>query len=245
MPQIKKIAVSLFVCFAAISSSCALAESNASVKPTITSANPEFVYKYLLGEIAGQRGDVVLASQLFLDLAKQTRDPRLAERAARTAAYARQPGLALQASNLWAELDPNSLEAQQAASQLLIASGNLKEAKPHIKMLLVKEATRANGFLYLNNLLEAQKDKKEVLEAVKEFAAPYPKLPEAHFAIAQAAWLAENPDVTKSELAIADNLRPGWEASAQLQGQILLKDSPDKALSFFKGFLVFLKKWFV
>ena len=237
MPQIKKIAVSLFVCFAAISSSYALAESNASVKPTITSANPEFVYKYLLGEIAGQRGDVVLASQLFLDLAKQTRDPRLAERAARTAAYARQPGLALQASNLWAELDPNSLEAQQAASQLLIASGNLKEAKPHIKMLLVKEETRANGFLYLNNLLEAQKDKKEVLEAVKEFAAPYPKLPEAHFAIAQAAWLAQNPDVTKSELAIADNLRPSWEASAQLQGQILLKDSPDKALSFFKGFL--------
>ena len=216
----------------------ALAANNASVKPSITTANPEFVYKYLLGEIAGQRGDVVLASQLFLDLAKQTRDARLAERAARTAAYARQPGLALQASKLWAELDPSSTEAQQASSQLLVASGNLKEAKPHIKQLLAKEDTRANGFLYLNSLLENQKDKKEVLEAVKEFAAPYPKLPEAHFAIAQAAWLADKIDVAKSELATADKLRPGWEAGAQLQGQILLKDSPEKALGFFKDFLV-------
>ena len=237
MPQIKKIALSLLVCFAAMGSN-ALAANNASVKPSITTANPEFVYKYLLGEIAGQRGDVVLASQLFLDLAKQTRDARLAERAARTAAYARQPGLALQASKLWAELDPSSTEAQQASSQLLVASGNLKEAKPHIKQLLAKEDTRANGFLYLNSLLENQKDKKEVLEAVKEFAAPYPKLPEARFAIAQAAWLADKIDVAKSELATADKLRPGWEAGAQLQGQILLKDSPEKALGFFKDFLV-------
>ncbi|MFM9835896.1 MAG: tetratricopeptide repeat protein [Methylophilaceae bacterium] len=237
MLEFKKITLSLLVCFASMASNGALADSNASVKPTITTANGEFVYKYLLGEIAGQRGDVVLASQLFLDLAKQTRDPRLAERAARTAAYARQPGLALQASKLWADLDPDSLEAQQASSQLLVASGNLKEAKPHIKQLLLKEETRANGFLYLNNLLESQKDKNEVLDAIKEFAAPYPKLPEAHFAVAQAAWMADKPDTAKSELLAADKLRPAWEPSAQLQAQMLLKESPGKALDFFKNFL--------
>ncbi len=237
MPQLKKIAASLLICFASVTSIGALAASNASVKPTITTANAEFVYKYLLAEIAGQRGDIVLASRLFLDLAVQTRDARLAERAARTAAYARQPGLALQAASLWADLDPDSLEAQQASSQLLVASGNLKEAKPHIKQLLAKEETRANGFLYLNALLEGQKDKNEVFQAVKEFAAPYPKLAEAHFAIAQAAWLAEQQDVAISELAAADKLRPGWEVSAQMQGQMLLKESPDKALDFYKNFL--------
>jgi predicted Zn-dependent protease len=161
----------------------------------------------------------------------------LAERAARTAAFARQPGLALQASKLWAELDPESLEAQQASSQLLVASGNLKEAKPHIKQLLAKEETRANGFLYLNSLLESQKDKNEVLEAIQEFAAPYPKLPEAHFAVAQAAWIADKLDLAKSELVIADKLHPGWEPSAQMQAQLLLKESPSKALDFFKNFL--------
>ena len=149
MPQLKKIVIAL----ALLSNSLtALADANNTAttnKAAITTPTPEFVYKYLLGEVAGQRGDVVLASQLFLDLAKQTRDARLAERAARSAAFAQQPGIALQAATLWAELDPSSIEARQASSQLLIASGNLKQAKPHIEKLLSKEDTRANGFLYL------------------------------------------------------------------------------------------------
>jgi tetratricopeptide (TPR) repeat protein len=235
MPKIKQVVLSLVICFA--SSSMAYAESSSAVKPKITEANAEFVYKYLLGEIAGQRGELSLASQLFLDLAKQTRDPRLAERAAKVAAYANQPALALHASTLWTELDPNSIEAQQAASQLLVASGNLKEAKPQIKKLLAKEDTRANGFLYLNTLLSKQKDKQEVLEVVQELAKPYPKLPEAHFAIAQAAFFADKPDIAKAALETADKHRPGWETGAQMQAQILFKESPDKALDFYKTFL--------
>ena len=234
MPQIKKITAILLLAFAGASTN-ALADSKTA--PTITSANVEFVYKYLLGEIAGQRGETTLASQLFLDLARQTQDPRLAERAARSAAFANQPGLALQAATLWADLDPNSLEAQQASSQLLVASGNLKEAKPHIQKLLAKEETRANGFLYLNSLLANQKDKNEVLAAISEFAAPYPKLPEAHLAIAQAAFIADKPDVTKKALATATKLRPDWELGAQMQGQMLLKESPEKAINFYQGFL--------
>jgi tetratricopeptide (TPR) repeat protein len=138
---------------------------------------------------------------------------------------------------LWADLDPTSLEAQQASSQLLVASGNLKQAKPHIQTLLAKEETRANGFLYLNSLLANQKDKNEVLSTITEFAAPYPKLPEAHFAIAQAAWFADRSELAKNELAAADKLRPGWEVSAQMQGQLLLKESPEKAITFYQDYL--------
>jgi len=235
MPKLKKLALSLMLCFA--SGGVALAETAPAVTPKIKEANAEFVYKYLLGEIAGQRGELTLAGQLFLDLAKQTRDARLAERAARVGAYANQPGLALQATRLWTELDPNSTEAQQAASQLLVASGNLKEAKPQIKKLLEKQDTRANGFMYLNTLLANQKDKNEVLAAVQDLAKPYPTLAEAHFAIAQAAFVADKQDLAKAELALADKHRPGWEPSAQMHGQILFKESPDKALAFYKDFL--------
>ena len=236
MPKLKKVVLALALLSSSLS---VLADTKiaATTIPTITTATPEFVYKYLLGEVAGQRGDVVLASQLFLDLAKQTRDARLAERAARSAAFASQPGIALQAATLWAELDPNSVEAQQASSQMLIASGNLKQAKPHIEKLLAKEDTRANGFLYLPSLLATQKDKAEVLNAVKEFAKPYPKLPEAHFAIAQAAWAADKVDEAKKSLEAANKLRPGWEVAAQMQGQMLLKESPEKAIAYYQDFL--------
>ena len=236
MPKLKKLVIAL----ALLSSSLTvLADTNVAptITPAITSATPEFIYKYLLGEVAEQRGDVVLASQLFFDLAKQTRDPRLAERAARSAAFAQQPGIALQAATLWVELDPNSVEAQQASSQMLVASGNLKQAKPHIEKLLAKEDTRANGFLYLPTLLANQKDKVEVLNSVTEFAKPYPKLPEAHFAVAQAAWAADKPDVAKKSLEAANKLRPGWELAAQMQAQMLLKESPDKAINYYKDFL--------
>jgi tetratricopeptide (TPR) repeat protein len=237
MHTFKKITAALLIGFASFSTLNAQAATANKTAPTITSANAEFVYKYLLGEVALQRGESTLASQLFFDLAKQTRDARLAERAVRAAVFANQPGIALQASTLWAELDPSSQEAQQASSQLLIASGNIKDAKPYMQKLLAQEDKRANGFLYLNALLANQKDKKEVFNAISELAAPYPKLPEAHFSVAQAALIADKTDVAKKELEAANKLRPGWEPVAQMQGQMLLKESPDKAIAYFQGYL--------
>jgi tetratricopeptide (TPR) repeat protein len=237
MHTFKKITAALLIGFASLTTLSANAATASSTAPTITSANAEFVYKYLLGEVALQRGESTLASQLFFDLAKQTRDARLAERAVRAAVFANQPGIALQASTLWAELDPSSQEAQQASSQLLVASGNLKDAKPYMQKLLAQEDKRANGFLYLNALLANQKDKKEVLNAISELAAPYPKLPEAHFSVAQAALIADRTDVAKKELDATNKLRLGWEPVAQMQGQLLLKESPDKAIAYFQGYL--------
>jgi tetratricopeptide (TPR) repeat protein len=225
----------LVVILSVVGINSAIAES--SVEPTITTANAEFVYKYLLGEIAGQRGDLSLASQLFLDLAKQTRDPRLAERAARSAAYARQQRLALDAAVLWAELDPDSLEAQQASSQMLISTGDVQSAIPYIKKLLAKDKMRAEGFLTINDLLALQEDKKAMYEIVKELAQPYPQSAEAHFALARAAWLAEDKNAAKKALLNASEIRPDWEPSAQMQGQILASESPDEAVNFYKSFL--------
>ncbi|MEO8417698.1 MAG: tetratricopeptide repeat protein [Methylophilaceae bacterium] len=212
---------------------------NASAKPKAlqTELTAEFVYKYLIGEVAGQRGDLGLASNLFLDLAKSSRDPRLAERAAKAAAYGNKPKTAIQAANLWAELDPNSVEAQQVSTQMLLSTGNLTEAKPYLQKLLAKQETRANGFLYLNSLFARQPDKNAVLSLVQELTKPYPDLPEAHFTIAHAAWSAGKNDLALSELNTADKLRPGWEIGAILQGQVLFGQSPDAALVFYRNFL--------
>jgi tetratricopeptide (TPR) repeat protein len=234
MPKLKK---TLLILIGMTAATMAQAQTSAQLTPKITEANAEFVYKYLLGEIAGQRGELLLASQLFLDLAQQTRDARLAERSAKAAAFANQPAIALRASTLWSELDPDSVEAQKAASQLLIASGDLDKAKPQLQKLLANETNRANGFLYLNTLLSRQFDKKRVLSLVQELAKPYPKLAEAHFAIAQAAYISENSELATQELAIADKFKPGWEVSAQMQGQMLFKESPDKSLAFYNAFL--------
>lgn len=215
----------------------AQAEDQAVVAAAEQELSGEFVYKYLMGEFAGQRGDVGLASSVFLDLAKSSRDPRLAERAAKAAVYAQQPRLALEAVSLWAELDPDSIEAQQASTQLLVGSGNLAEAKPHLQKLLTKQDTRSNGFLYLNSLFSKHPDKQQVLQLVQELAAPYPDLPEAHFTIAHAAWRAGNDALAIRELQKADELKPGWEISTLLRGEILFAKSPTETLAFYRDFL--------
>lgn len=210
---------------------------SASGTPTITTPTAEFVYKYLLGEVAAQRGEFVLAGQLFLDLAKQTRDPLLAERATQAATIARTPQLALPSAELWSELAPDSIPAAQTASQLLIANGNLEKAIPQIQKVLANENIRANAFMELNSLMVRITDKTSVLKTIQQLAKPYPKLAEAHFAISQAAYFAHDESLMKAELKQASKLRPGWEPPAQIYGQMLMEKDVQKGLAFYRDFL--------
>ena len=235
--QTPKLAVASVIFLLAWSNAVLAENDPAKPKALQTELTSDFVFKYLAGEIAGQRGDLGLASNLFLSLAKSSRDPRMAERAAKVAAYGNKTKIAVQAANLWAELDPASVEAQQATTEMLLSTGNLADAKPHLKKLLAKEETRANGFLYLNNLFARQADKKAVLKLTQELAKPYPNLPEAHFTVAHAAWAAGNYKLAISEVNIADKLRPGWELNAILQGQVMFSQSPDTAVDFYRNFL--------
>ncbi|MCJ7838456.1 MAG: hypothetical protein MUP61_04475, partial [Burkholderiales bacterium] len=89
------------------------------------------LYEYLLAEIAGQRGAVGLSAQAYADLAKQTRDPRIAKRAAEVALYARMPAAAIDAARIWYETELSSLQALQALTSLLIGAKREEEALPY------------------------------------------------------------------------------------------------------------------
>ena len=52
----------------------------------------------LVAEIAAQRDSTGYAAQTYVDLAKKTRDPRIARRSAEIANYARLPNLALESA---------------------------------------------------------------------------------------------------------------------------------------------------
>lgn len=198
----------------------------------------QMLYQYLVGEMALQRGQPALASEALLDLAKNTRDPRLAQRATEFAVHARQPDQAVEAAELWHSLDPESTQATQATAALLLNSGRLNEARPYLeKVLAGKEAGHATGFLHLGQLLARQRDRAAVLELVRELAKPYPDRAEAHFAVAQAAWSADRRDESLAELGLAERLSPGWENAALFRGQVLQRGSPAEALAFYATFL--------
>ena len=201
-------------------------------------SNIEAMFRYLAAEVAGQRGELGISSRLFYDLAKATRDTRLAERAAKVALFSQIPGIAVEATKLWVELNPDSVEAQQASTQMNVITGNLGAAKPYLQKLLTKEETRAHGFLYLNNLFASQSNKQAVLQLVKELAAPYQSLPEARLTTSQAAFQAGDLALALNEVTAANQLRPHWEMGAIQQADILLSQSPTEAIVFYKNFLV-------
>ncbi len=200
-------------------------------------AEADFVFKYLVAEVAGQRGDLATSSKAFYELATISQDASLAERAAKTAAYGNVPGMTLPTVKLWSDLDPSSHEAQQAMTEVLIATNQLNQAKPYLAKLFDKEETRAGGFLYLNNLLSRSEDKASVLSLVKSLAAPYPDLAEAQFAIAQAAYTANQDKTALQALDKANSLKPGWNVAALLKGQILFSQAPQSGIDFYQSFL--------
>lgn len=213
-------------------------DSNALATDDMDSVlKPEFIYRYLVGEIAGQRGDIGTSGAIFYDLARSERDARLAERAAKIAAYGNITNLAVPAIQLWAELDPDSTEAQQAMTEMLIATGKLDETRPYLSKLLLKQETRASGFLYMNTLLNRSPDKVAVLELIQFLAQPYPDSAEAQFAIAQAAWIANKDDIALAAINKAETLHAGWDIAALLKGQILYRKSPQAAIDYYDGFL--------
>ncbi len=197
------------------------------------------LYEFLLAEIAIQRGNAALSAQAYVDLAKRTRDPRIARRATEVAAlYARMNNAAIDAATVWHETEPGSTRALEALAGLLVAAGRYDEALPNLKKLLTGAANDpANGFTQLTRTLANAQDKQAALKLVRSLAADYPTLAEAHFAVARAAVNAGDERVALEETRKAGQLRPDWEAAVLLEAQLLQKASADQAASLLGGYL--------
>jgi tetratricopeptide (TPR) repeat protein len=196
------------------------------------------LYEYLLAEIAGQRGSIGLSAQAYADLAKRTRDPRIARRATEIALYARMPNAAIEAARIWYETEPSSMQALQTLTSLLINAKRNKEALPHLQRLLAADGkSAADGFLQLSRLLANSQDKALNLELVQQLAQPYPRLAQARFAVAQAAAAAEEKELALAEVRAASELKPDWEPAVLLEAQLLQRQSAALALQRLGAFL--------
>lgn len=198
----------------------------------------ELVYGLLLAEIASNSGNRIVAAQAFADLAKRTRDPRIARSATDAALRAQMPETALESARIWLETDPESPEAQRTLTSLLLAANRIEEAEPHLQQILAtNESTRADAFMQINRLLANQTDKAASLAIVQRLAATYPDLAQAHFAVAQAAANADRLDLALKEVREAKRLSPDWELAVLYEAQLLQRTSSDDAAEVLATFL--------
>jgi tetratricopeptide (TPR) repeat protein len=196
------------------------------------------LYDFLLGEIATQRGSPGFAAQTYLDLAKRTRDPRVARRAVEIANFARMPAVALEAARIWHDTDPSSSQALQTVIVLLVGAKRVEETEPYLVKLIGTDANAApNAFLQMGRLLGSSADPAANLRLVSKLAQRYPDLAQAHFAVAQAAAAAKDDALAVARLRRALELRPDWELAALSEAQLLQRSSPGEAAKRLAAFL--------
>ena len=183
---------------------------------------PQIVYQVLLAEIAGARGQMGLAADAYGDLARSTRDPRIARRAAEAALIAGRYEQALTSARLWAEVDPSSAQAKQMIGGLLAAMNRADDLSAYLsQQLAVAGPALGPQLMQLNRALARLSDKQATQTLVDKVTEPYINLPEAHFARAQAAHAAGKSDVARKEIDRALELRPDWEYAALVRSELM------------------------
>src|SRR5258706_1792897 len=101
-----------------------LADAGAATAADEKSAlTPSRMFQVLAADVAFQRGEYDVAAKIYLELATNLKDPRLARRAAQAATLARQPALVLEAAKVWANLEPESSQARNTLAAVLISQG--------------------------------------------------------------------------------------------------------------------------
>jgi tetratricopeptide (TPR) repeat protein len=202
------------------------------------SLDSSLLYTFLLAEIAGQRGNYQIAAQAYLEMAKTTRDPRIARRATEVALYGHYSDLAVEAAKLWLATEKDSAAARQTLAAIYVSGNDLQSAKPLLQQMLAAEGDNIGQALaQLHPLLAKHADKAAVLALVKELTKPYRERPEAHLAVAEASLAANKYDAALAEIREAMRLRPDWETGALFQAQLLNRESRAKALGYLKAFL--------
>ncbi|MEI6130047.1 MAG: hypothetical protein WCR59_08295, partial [Planctomycetota bacterium] len=120
------------------------------VLPKIELSQP-ILFRLLLADIALQRGQINVAVQSYLELARETRDPRIAQRATEAAWNGRFVGAALEAAGIWLAADPESQQARQVVAGLMINQARLADAQPHLeKSLAADKENVGQAFMQLN-----------------------------------------------------------------------------------------------
>lgn len=197
----------------------------------------DLLFKLLRAELAYQRGDWQLAYVTMLVAAQETRDPRLARRAAEIALSVKQTGEALSAVRLWRELAPHSDAANQFYLGLVVLGENLIEAKPIFVERLQEVSPQARGLLILQiqRLLGRTKDKNAAFNLQEELTAPYQGLVETHIALAQAAFAKGDLARARLEAGKALVIKPDLEIAVLMQAQST--NSREEALQTLANFL--------
>lgn len=216
-----------------------------SVQPKSAAQHPaaadrpsrDLFYDLLVGEIAGQRGQLGVSVKYYLRAAEISNDPQVAARATRIAAFAQDEHSALIAAQRWVRLAPSDLEARQALAVLYLRAGDTQASLKQFEWLLASTpGEHRAGFQGVAELLAGEPQKAAALKLMKQLVDQHRDNPYAWFAYSQLALADGKTDLAYTEIKRVLKRKPGWTDAQILYANILMRRGETKtALSYLRA----------
>ncbi len=195
----------------------------------------DLLFRLMYAEIAVQRGEAAAAFTELMAAARQTHDPRIAQRAAEIAISARALPQALEAAGLWRSLAPNDAEADQSYSSLLVANGQYDVARPLLERQIAAAASPLEILDRLQRVLAHAPDQTKGLALLEAVAQKYLNAPnsgfDAHLIVARGAHAAGNDRTAIAHARAALAMRPDSELAVITVVQLLIEGTSRPAPS--------------
>ncbi len=202
---------------------------------------PDILYDILLGEFAGQRGDLETAVSALSRAARNTRDPRLAERATHAALYAKDYEAATVTARLWVELRPESLKSRQTLATVLLERNEPLEAQVHLEKVLQLASANKDFdrvILRIAGLLSRQSNRPAAFTVMESLALQHPENPQVFLALAHLGVRAGDLERAQPAIDQALSLKPDWEEAALYKARILIGRNETEAVQqFYEAYL--------
>ena len=195
------------------------------------------MYQLMAAEVAVQRGELGSAFAVYLKLARETRDPRLARRAAELALQGRAMAQGLEAAQVWHELAPNSTEASQTLAMLYTGSGRFDDAYTLFNAQLQAAANPGEELARLQRALARTQDRASAFNLIERLAQPYSQSADVKLVLANAAQAAGLSARAMQEARAAFAIAPDSQRAALAAAQYLQASDRPAALALLQDYV--------
>lgn len=192
----------------------ALKKDIAKPLPDSSAMDGEMFYQLMIAEIQAHSGDPGTAFQIYLELAKRHRSSQLYQRAVAIALQARAGEQALTAAKAWRQALPQSREACEYLTQILLALDRTADLTAPLRALiqLTPSAQQGQVLLSLPRAMTRLTDKTASAQVIEDATEPWREgqleQVEAWIATSEAWLLAKDTDKAMVALQRAATLKP-------------------------------------
>ncbi|MEZ5573611.1 MAG: tetratricopeptide repeat protein [Halioglobus sp.] len=198
-----------------------------AAKPPERPFPDDSLYELLVAEFALRRQAYDVTLNNYLAEAPKLRDAGVSEHTTHLAQFMQRGDAALQSAQLWVELEPDSVEANNTLAGLLAQQGRTTEALPYL-VKVERETGEANFAMLLNGFDQLNESQRtELVNKLNQLAVEYPQ--NTRLLLAQALVHAEYKqfDMALESLDSLLTLEPEQPQALLLEARILKEQNAD------------------